>query len=100
MSDKDRWGDLMRAEDERHPRRSGDQRATLRRFTVRAVVAAAGLNAFLFAQAGIEQVGLGDFQNEVISAISGLFPSGGLRPAAHAPVASPSARAVATTGGS
>jgi hypothetical protein len=97
--DEGGWAEAARAErQKRH--RPGDQRATLRRLTVTAAVTAAGLNAVLFAQAGIEQVGVGDFQNEIVSAISGVFPGGGLQPASEAPSPAPRATAAVTTGGS
>jgi len=97
--DKAGWAEAARAERQKR-RRPGNQRATLRRLTVTAAVTAAGLNAALFAQAGIEQVGAGDFQNEIVSAISGVFPGGGLQPASQAPSPAPRGTASATTGGS
>jgi hypothetical protein len=100
LIDKRGWAEAIRAERQRRRQRPGDQRASLRRLTVTAAVTAAGLNAALFAQAGIEQVGLGEFQNEVIAAISGVFPTGGLQPAAGAPTPAPRGSASATTGGS
>jgi hypothetical protein len=96
----ERWREALRAEDQRHRRRPGEQRAALRRITITTAVAAAGLNAALFVQAGLEQVGPGDFQNLVVTTIHSVFPGSGLQPASQAPTPSPGAAAVATTGGS
>jgi hypothetical protein len=94
------WREAIRAEDQKPRRRQTDQRTTLRRLTVSAAVAAAGLNAVLFAQAGLEQLGPGDFQSAIISAFAGLFPRGGLQPSSQAPTPAPGATPIATTGGS
>jgi hypothetical protein len=97
---REAWREAMRAEEQRRRPRPADQRTTLRRVTVGVAVAAAGLNVVLFLQTGIRQLGPGDFQNAVVSAIAGLCPGTGLRPAAQAPSPAPHATPVATTGGS
>ncbi|HUY73353.1 MAG TPA: hypothetical protein VMW11_02460 [Candidatus Dormibacteraeota bacterium] len=68
--------------------------------TVAAAVAAAGLNAVLFAQAGIQQSGPGAVQDSIIAAVNGLFPRGGLQPPGQPPTPAPGTIPVATTGGS
>jgi hypothetical protein len=82
----------------RRPRRATDNRATLRRLTVAAAVAAAGLNAALFAETGIGHVGPAEVQRTISSIVNAFFPGAALQPPAQAP--SPSPRAVVTTGGS
>jgi hypothetical protein len=77
-----------------------DQSATLRRITVMTAAAAAALNALLFVQAGVQQLGPGDFQGAVVSALAGLFPGSGLQPANHPPSPSPPGTGIVTTGGS
>ena len=62
-----------------------------------AATLAALLNAILFVQSGAETFGAGSVQDAVISAISTLFPRGGL---ATAPNPTPGATPVAVTGGS
>jgi hypothetical protein len=94
------WREAMRAEEQRRRGRPAGQHAVLRRITITTAVAAAGLNAALFVQAGLEQIGPGDFQNLIVSTVYGLFPGAGLQPASQAPTPSPGATAVATTGGS
>lgn len=94
------WREAIRAEERKRRRRPADQRSTLRRVTVSAAVAAAGLNAVLFAQIGIAQSGPGAVQDAIISAVAGLFPRGGLQPPAQAPTPAPGTNPVATTGGS
>jgi hypothetical protein len=94
------WREAIRAEEQKRRRRPADQRATLRRLTASAAVAAASLNAILFVQTGIEQSGPGDFQNAIIAAIGGMFPRAGLQPAFQTPTPATGATPVATTGGS
>jgi hypothetical protein len=89
----------MRDERRRRPRRALDQAETLRRWSVTAAVGAIGLNALLFAQTGLTQVGAGDVQASITTFIGALFPGTNLR----APAQSPSAAttpAVVTTGAS
>jgi broad specificity phosphatase PhoE len=94
------WREALRAENQKRRRRPRDQRAVLRRITITTAVAAASLNAALFVQAGLEQVGPGDFQNLLVTTIHSIFPGAGLQPASQAPTPSAGAPAVATTGGS
>lgn len=94
------WGEEDRAERRKRHRQRGDNRSTLRSVTVIAAVAAAGLNAVLFAQIGIEQSGTGSVQDAIVSAVNGLFPRGGLQAPANVPTPAPGTTPVATTGGS
>ncbi|HSP08507.1 MAG TPA: hypothetical protein VLU92_02790 [Candidatus Dormibacteraeota bacterium] len=94
------WRDAIGGDERKRRRRPADQRATLRRVTVSAAVAAAGLNVVLFAQTGLEQSGPGAVQDAIISAVAGLFPRGGLQPPAQAPTPAPGTNPIATTGGS
>lgn len=94
------WRAGVDPERRRRRRRINDQPQALRRLTVGAAVAAAGLNALLFTQTGLEQVGAGGLQQEIVSMVEGVFPGAGLRPAASPPTPSPNGRPVATTGAS
>lgn len=94
------WRDAVRVERRKRHRHRGDNRSTLRSVTVTAAVAAAGLNAVLFAQIGIEQSGIGSVQGAIVSAVNGLFPRSGLQAPANVPTAAPGTTPVATTGGS
>jgi hypothetical protein len=92
------WREPWSGEERRH-RRPDQELASLRRLTAAIAVAAASLNAVLFFQTGIEQLGPGDFQNAVVSALEGIFPGAGPQPAAS-PTPLPSGTGVVTTGGS
>ena len=81
-------------------RGSAEQRAATRRLTLTTAAAAAGLNVVLFMQAGVQQIGPGDFQQAVIAAVNGLFPGAGLRPSAAPPTPSPGGTGIVSTGGS
>jgi hypothetical protein len=93
------WREGIDAERRRRPRHPRDQRQTLRRITVTSAAAAVGLNALLFAQTGISQLGPGELQSAIVSAISAFFPGTNLRPPSQSPSPSPGP-AVVTTGGS
>jgi hypothetical protein len=72
----------------------------LRHLTVAAAMAALGLNAVLFVQTGLGQVGAENVDSAISSLINALFPSGGLQPPSQAPTPAPRASPIATTGGS
>jgi hypothetical protein len=94
------WRAGIDADRRKRRRTPGDQRETLRRLTVTVAVAAAGLNAVLFAQTGIGQVGPGAFENAIVSFINAFVPGAPLQPPAQAPSPGPGASPVVTTGGS
>jgi hypothetical protein len=76
-----------------------DRRQTLRRWTVASAVGAVGLNAILFAQTGLTQVGAGDVQATITSFIGALFPGTNLRAPSKNPLVA-TTPAVVTTGAS
>jgi hypothetical protein len=93
------WRAGIDADRRKQPRPKGNQGQTLRQLTVYAVSAAIGLNIVLFFQVAAGGVGLGAIQSQIIAAIGGLMPGGGLRQSDQLP--SPSAAPpVVTTGGS
>jgi hypothetical protein len=94
------WRDSIRAEERRRHRHPADQRSTLRRITISAAAAAAGLTTVLFAQTAVEQSGPGAVQDAIVAAVAGLFPRGGLQPPSQAPTPAPGTIPVVTTGGS
>jgi hypothetical protein len=63
-------------------------------------VVAVGLNAVLFLQTGIGQLGQAGVDQAILSIISVFAPSTGLRAPAQSPNPSPGVRPVVTTGGS
>jgi hypothetical protein len=67
--------------------------------TAATAVAAVGLNAALFLQTGIGQVGQAGVDQAILSIINVFVPGTGLRPPAQGPSPSPT-RPVVTTGGS
>jgi len=77
-----------------------DQRETLGRLTAAAAVAAVGLNAALFLQTGIGQLGPAGVDQAILSIINVFVPGTGLRPPAQEPSPSPGVRPVVTSGGS
>jgi hypothetical protein len=81
-------------------RRAVDQRETLGRLTVATAVAAVGLNAVLFLQTGIANVGQAGVDQAILSVVSAFMPGTGLRPPVQGPSPSPGVRPVVTTGGS
>ena len=81
-------------------RRVARRRQTLRRLTITAASAAIGLNAALFAQTSIAQLGAGGVQDAVISIFDAVFPSAGLRPSTQPPTSAPSASPLTVTGAS
>jgi hypothetical protein len=89
----------MAVDTDRGRRRSLDQRAAVRRFTVFAAVTAAGLNTILFAQSAAEQYGVGAIDRVLVSAVAAIFPSSNLQAPTETPQAT-SSPAVAVTGGS
>jgi hypothetical protein len=101
MSDRgpEPWRAGIDAERRMRARRPRDRRETLRRLTVTTAVAAAGLNALLFAQTGIAAAGPGDIQGAIASVISAFFPGTNLRPPSQNATPAPSPPVV-TTGGS
>jgi hypothetical protein len=93
------WREGIDADRRRRPRRPRDQRQTLRRITTTAAAAAVGLNAILFAQTGIAQLGPGELQGAIVSAVNAFFPGANLQPPSQTP--SPAAGPpVVTTGAS
>ena len=93
------WQIRVASERRRKRRRATDQRETLGRLTAATAVAAVGLNAALFLQTGIGQLGPAGVDQAILSIINVFVPGTGLRPPAQAPSPSPT-RPVATTGGS
>ncbi|MHB8587783.1 MAG: hypothetical protein ACYDA0_02895 [Candidatus Dormibacteraceae bacterium] len=96
------WEPGVSAERRARPRRRlrpADERALLRRLTIAAAVAAVGLNAALFLQTWFSQMGTGEVQDAIVSAVGGLFPGSGLQPPSQLPSPSPGG-GVATSGGS
>ena len=63
-------------------------------------VAAVGLNAALFLQTGIAQLGPAGVDQAILSVINVFVPGTGLRPPAQGPSPAPGIRPVVTTGGS
>jgi len=94
------WRAGIDADRRKRRRRITNQREALRQLTVGAAVAAAGLNAVLFVQTGVDQSGAAAVQDAIVSVVNGLFPGAGLKPPANQPTPSPNARPIATTGGS
>ncbi|HEY0830492.1 MAG TPA: hypothetical protein VGE99_05065 [Candidatus Dormibacteraeota bacterium] len=93
------WQTRVASERRRKRRRAADRRQTLGQLTVAAAVAAVGLNAALFLQTGVAQLGPAGVDRAILSIINVLVPGTGLRPPAQGP--SPSlGRPVVTTGGS
>jgi hypothetical protein len=93
------WQARVASERRRKRRRATDQRETLGRLTAATAVAAVGLNAALFLQTGIAQVGPAGVDQAILSIIKAVMPGTGLRPPATGPGSSPTPP-VATTGGS
>jgi hypothetical protein len=93
------WQTRVATERRRKRRRAADQRQTLGRLTAATAVAAVGLNAALFLQTGIAQVGPAGVDQAILSVINALVPGTGLRPPAQGPSPSPG-RPVVTTGAS
>ena len=93
------WQTRVASERRRKRRRAADQRQTLGQLTVAAAVAAVGLNAVLFLQTGIAQLGPAGVDQAILSVVNALVPGTGLRPPAQGPSPSPG-RPVVTTGGS
>ena len=93
------WQTRVASERRRKRRRAADQRQTLGQLTVAAAVTAVGLNAALFLQTGIAQLGPAGVDQAIASVVNVLVPGTGLRPPAQGPSPSPS-RPVVTTGGS
>ena len=94
------WQIRTASDRRRNRRRAADQRETLGRLTVATAVAAVGLNAVLFLQTGIGQLGQAGVDQAILSVINVFAPGTGLRPAAQGPSPSPGVRPVVTTGGS
>lgn len=94
------WQIRVASERRRKRRRATDQRQTLGRLTAATAVAAVGLNAALFLQTGIGQLGPAGVDQAILSVINALVPGTGLRPPAQGPSPSPGVRPVVTTGGS
>jgi hypothetical protein len=93
------WQIRVASERRRKRRRATDQRETLGRLTAATAVAAVGLNAALFLQTGIGQLGPAGVDQAILSVINVFVPGTGLRPPAQGPSSSPT-RPVVTTGGS
>ncbi len=93
------WQVRVASERRRKQRRAADQRDTLGRLTVAATVAAVGLNAALFLQTGITQLGPAGVDQAILAVINVFVPGTGLRPPAEVPSPSPGPTVV-TTGGS
>jgi hypothetical protein len=81
-------------------RRAADHRETLRRLTVASAVAAVGLNAALFLQTAVGQLGPAEVDRTVLSVLNAFLPGSTLQPPAEAPSPAPGAGPVVTTGGS
>jgi hypothetical protein len=94
------WQVRTASERRRNRRRAADQRETLGRLTVATAVAAVGLNAVLFLQTGIAQLGQGGVDQAILSVVNAFMPGTGLRPPVQGPSPSPGVRPVVTTGGS
>jgi hypothetical protein len=94
------WQVRTSTERRRNPRRATDQRESLGRLTVATAVAAVGLNAVLFLQTGIGQMGQAGVDQAILSVINAFMPGTGLRAPAQGPSPSPGVRPVVTTGGS
>jgi hypothetical protein len=68
--------------------------------TIGAAIGATLLNAFLFVETGLTQLGPGAFQDAIASTVNAFLPGAGLHPAAQGPNPAPGATPVAVSGGS
>ena len=93
------WQTRVASERRRNRRRAADQRQTVGHLTTAVAVAAVGLNAALFLQTGIAQLGPAGVDQAILSVVNALVPGTGLRPPAQGPSPSPG-RPVVATGGS
>src|SRR4030088_641995 len=93
------WREGIDVERRRRPRQPRAQRQALRRITVTSAAAAVGLNALLFAQTGVSQLGPGELQSAIVSAVNAFFPGTNLRPPSQTPSPTPGTPVV-TTGAS
>jgi hypothetical protein len=84
----------------RRPRHPDEDRASLRRLTVAAAVAAIGLNGFLFLQTAAGPLGSGDVGKTIASLINAVFPGSGLAAPAVTPRPVPGFTPHAISGGS
>jgi hypothetical protein len=92
------WRAGIDAERRHRPRRITNQRETLRRLTATVAVAAGALNAALFIETAVAQVGAGEVDRAIIGVVSSLFP-GSVRPPNEPPVVAPTPP-IAVTGAS
>jgi hypothetical protein len=93
------WRAGIDADRRKRPRPRGNDADVLRQITVYAIAAAIGLNVVLFLEVGAAGVGPEGIQGEIVSAINGLLPGGGLRQSNQQPSTSASPPVV-TSGGS
>lgn len=94
------WQTRDASDRRRNRRRAADHREALRQVTVASAVAAVGLNAALFLQTAVGQLGPAEVDRAVLSVINVFLPGTTLQPPVEGPTAAPGVRPIATTGGS
>src|ERR1700737_2869606 len=99
MPDEPAWREGIDADRRKRRRRVSDERASLRRLTATAAVAATGLNVVLFLQTGFGSLGPAGVESAIASIVRAVAPGAGPGPNSQPPTqAPPGTRPITTTG--